>query len=60
MILWGRLLTSGFGVFSVWMKIERTPPVPACGENLGSRVDEPIRGLNDVPKMVRVCGAIRR
>ena len=59
-ILWGRLLTSVFGVFSVWMKIERTAPVPACGWHLSSKLDEPIRGLDDVPKMVKVVGEIRR
>ena len=59
-ILWGRLLTSVLGVFSVWMKIERTAPVPACGWHFGSKLDESIRGLNDVPEVVRVVGAIRR
>ena len=59
-ILWGRLLTSVFGVFSVWMKIERTAPVPACGWHLDSKLDESIRGLDDVLEMVRVVGAIRR
>ena len=59
-ILWGRLLTSVFGVFSVWIKIERTAPVLAYVWHLGSKLDESIRGLYDVLEMERVVGAICR
>ena len=44
-VVWDRLLTSAFGVFSVWMNIVRTAPARACDWNFGLSFDESIRGL---------------
>ena len=44
-IVRGRLLTSAFGVLSVWMNIVRTAPAKACGWRLDCNLKVSIRGL---------------
>lgn len=58
LVVWDRLLTSAFGVFSVWMNIVRTAPARACDWNLGLRFDESIRGLTCVLEAVRVADMV--
>lgn len=58
LVVWGRLLTSAFGVFSVWMNIVRTAPAGVCGCNSGFNFDKPTRSLTRVLEAVRVVRVI--
>ncbi len=53
LVVEGRLLTSAFGVFSVWMKIVRTAPATPCGWNMGFSLPKAIRDLNPVLEVVK-------
>lgn len=57
LLVWGRLLTSPLGVFSVWMNIVRNAPAMACGWDLGFNFNESTRNLLRVLKAVRVVHA---
>lgn len=58
LVVRGRLLTSAFGVFSVWMKIVRTAPARACGWSLGFDFNESTRNLIRVLEAVRVVDVV--
>ncbi len=53
LVVEGRLLTSAFGVFSVWIKIVRIAPATACGWNMGFSLPKAIRGLTLVLEIVK-------
>ena len=48
LVVRGRLLTSTFGVFSVWMNIVRIVPARACRWTAGFRINKSSRVLEAV------------
>lgn len=58
LVVLGCLLTSGFGVVSVWINIVRTAPAMAYVRQLGFNLNESTRGLIIVLEAVRVMDVV--
>lgn len=53
------MLTSAFGVFSVWINIVRIVPLRTLDWNLSFQFDKSIRGLTCVLEAVKVVDVVR-